>query len=139
MNQKKIEEIDFSLFLQSLVISSMFFNFKDIISDIDRLLYICYIIWKSDGIKKQKVEENIPQKINRRFIELFKKYNKNENNDNEIILIEKRTKNKSGLNRSCSNPNFSGKKLVLSYNNNGKEYNCTMANRGTFKFGDIYN
>ena len=138
-NKNNIEEIDFSLFLQSLVISSMFFNFKDIISDIDRLLYICIIIWKSDGIKKQKVEENIPQKINRRFIELFKKYNKNENNDNEIILIEKRTKNKSGLNRSCSNPNFSGKKLVLSYNNNGKEYNCTMANRGTFKFGDIYN
>ena len=138
-NKNNIEEIDFSLFLQSLVISSMFFNFKDIISDIDRLLYICIIIWKSDGIKKQKVEENIPQKINRRFIELFKKYNKNENNDNEMILIEKRTKNKSGLNRSCSNPNFYGKKLVLSYNNNGKEYNCTMANRGTFKFGDIYN
>ena len=138
-NKNSIEEIDFSLFLQSLVISSMLFNFKDIISDIDRLLYICYIIWKSDNIKKQKVGENIPQKINRSFIELLKKYNKNINNDEEMILTKKKTKNKFGINRSCSNPNFSGKKLVLTYNNDDKEYICTMANRDIYKFGDIYN
>jgi hypothetical protein len=138
-NKNSIEEIDFSLFLQSLVISSMLFNFKDIISDIDRLLYICYIIWKSDNIKKQKVGENIPQKINRSFIELLKKYNKNINNDEEMILTKKKTKNKFGINRSCSSPNFSGKKLVLTYNNDDKEYICTMANRDIYKFGDIYN
>ena len=137
-NQKKIEEIDFSLFLQSLVISSMFFNFKDIISDIDRLLYICYIIWKSDGIKKQKVEENIPQKINRSFIELLKKYSKSDIYDNEILSSDHKSKNNLSYNRSCSNPNFSGNKLILTYNNDDKEYICTKANRGTYKFGDIY-
>lgn len=137
VNKSKIEEIDFSVFLHTLVISSMFFNFKDIISDIDRLLYICYMIWKSDGIKKQKVEENIPEKINRSFIELLKKYNKNKTNEKDMLLTDKI--NKKQINKSCSNPNLLSKKLILTYNNNDKEYICTQANRGFYKFCDVYN
>ena len=134
----KIEQIDFALFLESLAISSMFFNFKDIISDIDRLLYLCYLIWKSDGIKNQKLEQNVPQKINRNFIELFKKYNKfGIGNINEDYLIS--SGNKINNHRSCSNPNFNKKKLVLIYNNLNDEYNCTSGNREIYKFDDIYN
>ena len=134
----KIEQIDFALFLESLAISSMFFNFKDIISDIDRLLYLCYLIWKSDGIKNQKLEQNVPQKINRNFIELFKKYNKfGIGNINEDYLIS--SGNKINNHRSCSNPNFNKKKLVLIYNNLDDEYNCTSGNREIYKFDDIYN
>ena len=129
-NQTKIEHIDYDLFLESLVISSMFFNFKDIVSDIDRLLYLCYFIWKSDGIRNQKLEQNIPQKINRNFIELFKQYNKFEIDNNNKI---------SKYNRTCSNPNLSAKKLVLTYSNIDKEYNCTNGNKEIYKFDDIYN
>ena len=143
--QKKNEQIDISLFLESLGISSMFFNFKDIISDIDRLLYLCYFIWKSDGIQNQKIEENIPQKINRSFIELFKKYNKEENynyNNNEEFFGERKNnenkKSKYNFKKSASNPNFNENKLILTYNKDNKEYNCTTAQRGIYRFEDIY-
>ncbi len=133
-SQRKIEQIDFSLFLESLGIASMFFNFKDIVSDIDRLLYICYFIWKSDGIKKQKIEENIPQKINRSFIELFKKYNK-EINENGVYLNE----SKNNFNKILSSSNFNeNNKLIMTYNKENDEYNCTPAKRTTYKFDDIY-
>ena len=143
--QKKNEQIDISLFLESLGISSMFFNFKDIISDIDRLLYLCYFIWKSDGIQNQKIEKNIPQKINRSFIELFKKYNKEENynyNNNEESFGERKNnenkKSKYNFKKSASNPNFNENKLILTYNKDNKEYNCTTAQRGIYRFEDIY-
>ena len=133
-SQRKIEQIDFSLFLESLGIASMFFNFKDIVSDIDRLLYICYFIWKSDGIKKQKIEEDIPQKINRSFIELFKKYNK-EINGNGVYLNE----SKNNFNKILSSSNFNeNNKLIMTYNKENDEYNCTPAKRTTYKFDDIY-
>ena len=135
-NLKKIEQIEFSLFLESLGIASMFFNFKDIVSDIDRLLYICYIIWKSDGIKKQKIEENIPQKINRNFIELFKKYNREDiNKYNKLYLTNRKDNNNK---TSSSNPNFYRNKLIMIYNKNNDEYNCEPAKRGVYKFDDIY-
>jgi hypothetical protein len=141
---KKTEQIDFILFLESLGISSMFFNFKDIISDIDRLLYICYFIWKSDGIKKQKLSQNIPQKINNNFIELFKMYNYNNFNNEDGISLSNKTLNmterrqgRSYANKNNSNQN-SGKKLVLTYNNFDKEYNCSVVNREKYKFEDIY-
>ena len=141
---KKTEQIDFILFLESLGISSMFFNFKDIISDIDRLLYICYFIWKSDGIKKQKISQNIPQKINNNFIELFKMYNYNNFNNEDGISLSNKTLNmterrqgRSYANKNNSNQN-SGKKLVLTYNNFDKEYNCSVVNREKYKFEDIY-
>ena len=145
--QKKIDQIDFSLFLESLGISSMFFNFKDIVSDIDRLLYICYIIWKSDGIKKQKIQQNIPQKINNNFIEFLKKYNRGEidtnntGNDNICSSERKNIEPKRidfNYNKNNSNSNIKGKKLVLSYNNFDNEYNCTVSNREVYKFDDIY-
>ena len=144
-NQKKNEQIDISLFLESLGISSMFFNFKDIISDIDRLLYLCYFIWKSDGIQNQKIEENIPQKINRNFIELFKKYNKEENynyDNNEESFGERKNnenrKYKYNFRKSSSNPNFNENKLILTYDKDNEEYNCTTAQRGIYRFEDIY-
>ena len=143
--QKKNEQIDISLFLESLGITSMFFNFKDIISDIDRLLYLCYFIWKSDGIQNQKIEENIPQKINRSFIELFKKYNKEENynfnNNEESFSQRKKSENKKSkynFKKSSSNPNFYENKLILAYNKDNEEYNCTAAQRGIYRFEDIY-
>ena len=140
---KKTEQIDFILFLESLGISSMFFNFKDIISDIDRLLYICYFIWKSDGIKKQKISQNIPQKINNNFIELFKMYNYNNINNEDGTSLHSKTLNmtdrqgRSFANKNNLNQN-SGKKLVLSYNNFDNEYNCSVVNREKYKFEDIY-
>ena len=134
----QIDKIDFALFLESLAISSMFFNFKNIVSDIDRLLYLCYFIWKSNSIRNQKLEQNIPQKINRNFIGLFKKYNKFEMDNNEDYLLNSGNKSKSSYNRSCSIPNFTKKKLVLTYNNLNDEYNCTSENRGIYKFDDIY-
>lgn len=140
---KKTEQIDFILFLESLGISSMFFNFKDIISDIDRLLYICYFIWKSDGIRKQKISQNIPQKINNNFIELFKMYNyKNIEDSDDGTNLYNKTVNMTDRGKSFSNKNNSnqnsGKKLVLSYNNSDKEYNCSVVNREKYKFEDIY-
>ena len=137
-SDKKIEQIDFSLFLESLGISSMFFNFKNIISDIDRLLYLCYSIWKSDGIKKQKIEENIPQKINSNFIELFKYYNRIDMY-NDSGKKNRESKRKLNYNNSCSNLNFNRHNLILSYDNINNEYNCTKPNRGVYKFDDIYN
>ena len=133
-SQRKTEQIDFSLFLESLGITSMFFNFKDIVSDIDRLLYICYFIWKSDGIKKQKIGENVPQKINRSFIELFKKYNRDEIYNNGGIESD----SKNSYKKILSNPNFNENKLVMTYNKENDEYNCSPPKRTIYKFDDIY-
>ena len=42
-SQIQIEKLNFEQFLKALAITSMFFNYKDIVTDLDRLLYLCYI------------------------------------------------------------------------------------------------
>ena len=51
-SQIQMEKLNFDLFIQALAITAMFFNYKDIVTDLDRLLYLCYSIYYSKDIKK---------------------------------------------------------------------------------------
>ena len=63
----KNNKINFDLFLQSLALSAMFFNYKDIITDMNRMLFIAERIYHSDALKNtiesNKNFENFFQKI----------------------------------------------------------------------------
>ena len=57
------DKIDFDTFVKSLGISSMLFNFQNILSDTDRLLYIYYFILKSSDMININLNKNILKKI----------------------------------------------------------------------------
>ena len=89
----KNNKINFDLFLQSLGLSAMFFNYKDIITDMNRMLFIAERIYHSDALKNS-VESNknfeiFFQKIKNKYPinetkENIKKFEKNKNNFDEI-------------------------------------------------------
>ena len=71
--QTHIDKIDFNLFLESFAMIAMFFNFKDIISDIDRLLYECYTILYSSAIQG-KMDGTAPAEVTKNFVQFFKEF-----------------------------------------------------------------
>ena len=87
-NQIQIERLNFNLFLTALGITAMLFNYKDIVSDLDRLLYICFRIYNAKPIQKKTLEGPADVQINKKlhyFMRNFKKkFEKNkEKNKNE--------------------------------------------------------
>ena len=89
----KNNKIDFELFLQSLALSAMFFNYKDIITDMDRMLFIAERIYHSNALKNTiesyKNFENFFKKIKNKYPinetkEYIKIYEKNRNKFDEI-------------------------------------------------------
>ena len=114
---KNIKDIiDFDLFIKSLGISSMLFNFKNILSDKDRLLYIYYFILESSSINNIITNKNI-----------FKK-------------IQNNLKNKKGKRylRNKSIDDLNNKKIMLNYDKKTNEYIFVSKIRKNFNFLDVY-
>ena len=110
------DKIDFNFFLKSLGISSMLFNFKNIISDIDRLLYIYYFILESRNFRSINTDKNILKKI--------------ENN------LKNKGVNKYFRNNSIDDLN--NRKLRLNYNNKTYEAKYVPISKKIYTFYDIY-
>ena len=86
--QIQVERLDYSKFLEALAITAMIFNYKNIVDDIDRLIYLCYQIYnakpiredKLGGIASSQANKNL-EKFLKEFIKRYK--NEEEKNDNE--------------------------------------------------------
>jgi hypothetical protein len=71
-SQIQMEKLNFDLFIQALAITAMFFNYKDIVTDLDRLLYLCYSIYYSKPIQEHKLVNMTYGKINKNFSDFLK-------------------------------------------------------------------
>ena len=80
------DQIDFTLFLESLAISAMFFNYKNILDEMDRMLFLAERIYQSKPINEVIMKNEMNNNINKLFEEFLKnireEYNKNDNNIN---------------------------------------------------------
>ena len=91
--QIQVERLDYNKFLEALAITAMIFNYKNIVNDIDRLIYLCYQIYNAKPIREDKLGGITSSQANKnlgKFLKGFiKRYKneeeKNENEDKKII------------------------------------------------------
>ena len=93
--QVQIERLDYNKFLDALAITAMIFNYKNIVNDIDRLIYLCYQIYNAKPIKEDKLGGIVPSQANKNlgkflkgFINRFKNKNKEEEKNDEKEKIK---------------------------------------------------
>jgi hypothetical protein len=73
----QIERFDFAQFLDSLAITAMFFNYKNIVTDLDRLLYLCYVIlYNARPIQEDKLKGMSGPQMNKNLNEFLKNFRK---------------------------------------------------------------
>ena len=109
-------KIDFKTFIKSLGISSLLFNFRNLLSDKDRILYIYYFILKSNFMKNINDRKNI------------------------LIKISKNLKDKHAnkIKRNSSIDNLNNRKIILNYDNRTNEYKYVEKKRKIYNFYDVY-
>ena len=93
--QIKVEKLDYDKFLESLAITAMIFNYKNIVNDIDRLIYLCNQIYNSKLIRQDKLGGIISSQANKnlgKFLKEFIRKSKSENMEEE--KTEEKIKNK---------------------------------------------
>ena len=110
------DKIDFNTFIKSLGISSMLFNFRNLLSDNDRIIYIYYFILKSNYMKNINIRKNILSKISKNLKD--KKGNK--------------------LKRNGSIDDLNNRKIILNYDNKTNEYKYVAKKRKIYNFYDVY-
>ena len=110
------DKINFDEFIISLGISSMLFNFSNIVSDTDRILYIYYFILESKFFKNINAKKNITKKIYKNL-----KYR----NDNK-------------LRQNSSVDNSMNRKMRLNYDYKTNKYICDKKIIKRYNFFDIY-
>ena len=110
------DKINFDEFIISLGISSMLFNFSNIVSDTDRILYIYYFILESKFFKNINAKKNITKKIYKNL-----KYR----NDNK-------------LRQNSSVDNSKNRKMRLNYDYKTNKYICDKKIIKRYNFFDIY-
>ena len=110
------DKISFDEFIISLGITSMLFNFSNIVSDTDRILYIYYFILKSKYFKNINAKKNITKKIYK---------NLTYRNDNK-------------LRKNNSVDNSPNRKMRLNYDYQTSKYKCVRKIAKRYSFFDIY-
>ena len=75
-SQVKIEKLDFEQFKETLAITAMFFNYKNIVTDLNRLLYLCYKIYNSKPIQDSKLGGIAGPLTNKNLCEFLKNFKK---------------------------------------------------------------
>ena len=68
----KVERLDFDKFLEALAITAMIFNYKNIVNDIDRLIYLCYQIYNSLPYRAKKLGGFISSQANKNMEKFLK-------------------------------------------------------------------
>ena len=69
-------KLDFNSFMNTFAITAIFFNFKDIVTDLDRLLYLCYKIYNAKPIQEDKLGGMTGPQTNRHLNEFLKNFKK---------------------------------------------------------------
>ena len=110
------DKIDFNTFIKSLGISSMLFNFRNLLSDNDRILYIYYFILKSNFMKNINMRKNILSKISKNL----------------------KDKNGNRLKSNGSIDDLNNRKIILNYDNRTNEYKYVAKKRKIYNFYDVY-
>ena len=110
------DKISFDEFIISLGITSMLFNFSNIVSDTDRILYIYYFILSSKYFKNINAKKNITKKIYK---------NLTYRNDNK-------------LRKNNSVDNSPNRKMRLNYDYQTSKYKCVRKIAKRYSFFDIY-
>ena len=90
--QIKVERLDYDKFLESLAITAMIFNYKNIVNDIDRLIYLCNQIYNAKPIRQNKLGGILSSQANKNlgkflkeFIRKYKSINMEEEKNEEKI------------------------------------------------------
>ena len=88
--QIQTERLDYNKFLEALAITAMIFNYKNIVNDIDRMIYLLYQIYNAEPIKGDKLGGIVPSQANKNlekflkiFIKKYKKKKKDEKNNDK--------------------------------------------------------
>jgi hypothetical protein len=84
-------KIDFNSFMHTFGLTAMFFNYEDIVTDSDRLLYVFYRIYNSKPLQECKLEgrtaaqacKNLNEFL-KNFLKKFEKKKKEEKNKNKF-------------------------------------------------------
>ena len=98
-NQIKIEKINFEQFLDALAITAMFFNYKNIVTDLDRLLYLCYKIYFARPIQEDQLGGMAGPQTNIKLSEFLKNF-KNKFQKKEEEEKNKNEKEKEKMNQT---------------------------------------
>ena len=97
--QIQVERLDYDKFLEALAITAMIYNYKNIVNDVDRLIYLCYQIYNAKPIREDKLGGIVSSQANknlgkflRGFINKYrnKEEEKNNNKDEEMMKKEKK-------------------------------------------------
>ena len=97
--QIKVERLDYDKFLESLAITAMIFNYKNIVNDIDRLIYLCNQIYNAKPIRQNKLGGILSSQANKNlgkflkeFIRKYKSINMEEEKNEEKIKNKRKNK-----------------------------------------------
>ena len=71
-SQMQIEEFNFEQFLKALAITAMLFNYENIVTDLDRLLYLCFKIYNAKPIQDDRLWGMTAPKTNKHMNEFLK-------------------------------------------------------------------
>lgn len=110
------DKITFDEFIISLGISSMLFNFSNIVSDTDRILYIYYFILESKFFKNINAKKNITKKIYKNL----------------------KFRNDRKLRQNSSVEISTNRKMRLNYDYKANKYKCDRKIIKRYNFFDIY-
>ena len=87
--------INFKSFIEAFAITAMFFNYKNIVTDLDRLLYLCYTVYNSKPIQKFKLAGRTAAKVCKEisvFLQNFIKKFEQKKIDEKIKLEKEKEK-----------------------------------------------
>ena len=96
--QIQVEKLNFTQFLDAMAITAMFFNYKNIVTDLDRLLYLCFKIYNSKPIQENKLGGIAGPQMNKKLNEFLKTFKKKFIKNNEVE--EKNLNEKEKMNQT---------------------------------------
>ena len=97
--QIQVERLDYDKFLEALAITAMIYNYKNIVNDVDRLIYLCYQIYNAKPIREDKLEGIVSSQANKNlgkflkgFINKYRNKEEEKNNDKDEEMMKKEKK-----------------------------------------------
>ena len=117
--QIQTEKLDFNMFLAALAITAMFFNYKNIVTDIDRLLYLCFTIYNAKPIQEKKMEGTADVETNKNLNEFLKNIKKKFSKKK----TEEKDKKKNEKEKICLTDREIVKKLDIHFKFNEEQEN----------------
>ena len=97
--QIQVERLDYDKFLEALAITAMIYNYKNIVNDVDRLIYLCYQIYNAKPIREDKLGGIVSSQANKNlgkflkgFINKYRNKEEEKNNEKDEEMMKKEKK-----------------------------------------------